>query len=370
DPLEQWVDQRGVFLIEHIEVETDWVPARTRRSRTLRLHGSWAPGSGAPRDSGDAYLIYDTPTPYLVPGRAPGSRLDVPARLIEQHPDADYVRVIESAPLSEPAWADTPLALAPGPPPRADALVAAIEECGARLPEAGAPWPRAAAADVLLRRPPVTASGRLERAATPDDTVRAVVASLLRLDGSYLAVQGPPGTGKTYVAAHTIRTLVAEHGWRVGVVAQSHRVVEHVLDGIVEAGLPAELVAKAPASEHGAGYYSESPFTELPKDGHLAFAERNALRGYVIGGTAWDFSNRKRVHAGQLDLLVIDEAGQFSLAATVAVSLAAQRLLLFGDPQQLPQVSQGVHPAPVDGSALGHIGDGHDVLPAEYGYFL
>ena len=81
-------------------------------------------------------------------------------------------------------------------------------------------------------------------------------------------------------------------------------------------------------------------------------------------------TNRNRVGVGQLDLLVIDEAGQFSLANTIATALSAKRVLFLGDPQQLPQVSQGIHPAPVDGSALGHIIGGHAVLPAEYGYFL
>ena len=52
------------------------------------------------------------------------------------------------------------------------------------------------------------------------------------------------------------------------------------------------------------------------------------------------------VPAGSLDLLVIDEAGQFSLANTLAVAQASSRLLLLGDPQQLPQVSQGSHPSP------------------------
>ncbi len=67
---------------------------------------------------------------------------------------------------------------------------------------------------------------------------------------------------------------------------------------------------------------------------------------------------------------MIDEAGQFSLAATIASSVAARNLLLLGDPQQLPQVSQGNHPEPVDESALGWVADGYNVLPAEYGYFL
>ena len=38
---------------------------------------------------------------------------------------------------------------------------------------------------------------------------------------------------------------------------------------------------------------------------------------------------------------------------TIAVAASAANLLLLGDPQQLPQVSQGTHPEPVNGSALG-----------------
>jgi uncharacterized protein len=67
---------------------------------------------------------------------------------------------------------------------------------------------------------------------------------------------------------------------------------------------------------------------------------------------------------------VIDEAGQYSLASTIAAAVAARRLLLLGDPQQLPQVSQGTHPEPVDESALGWLSAGHRVLPPEFGYFL
>ncbi|BAS07600.1 hypothetical protein AHiyo4_10220 [Arthrobacter sp. Hiyo4] len=88
-----------------------------------------------------------------------------------------------------------------------------------------------------------------------------------------------------------------------------------------------------------------------------------------MGGTAWTMTGRS-VPAGSLDLLVIDEAGQFSLANTLAVARAAKRLLLLGDPQQLPQVTQGSHPEPVDESALGWLNAGHATLPGELGYFL
>ena len=65
-----------------------------------------------------------------------------------------------------------------------------------------------------------------------------------------------------------------------------------------------------------------------------------------------------------LDLLAIDEAGQFSLGYTIAVARAARNIMLLGDPQQLGQVSAGSHPSPST-ALLRSAGcmEGHDVLP-------
>ena len=57
-------------------------------------------------------------------------------------------------------------------------------------------------------------------------------------------MHGPPGTGKTFTASQVIARLVNDHGWRIGVVAQSHAVVENLLQGVVAAGLDPTLVAK------------------------------------------------------------------------------------------------------------------------------
>jgi uncharacterized protein len=371
-PFEEWEATRGVFRVDEVAVEKDWhLEGRQRKQRRhLRLTGEWAPGSSAPRPGGDVFAIYEDQLPFLKPGRAVGSRLEVNVSFLDE-PGGDSVVFIEEAcPADVEPWSERPMALTPGPPPKADSLVAAIREYGARLVTSAPDRPADAATDILSRTPPASKSGALAAMDDPDDAVASVVASLLDLGTSYLAVQGPPGTGKTYVAARVVRELVQQHRWRIGVVAQSHRVVENVLDEVVLGGLDARLVAKAPASEAGVGYYAGSPFTELRADSHAAFAAEHRDHGYVVGGTAWDFTNLKRVDRDQLDLLVIEEAGQFSLANTIAVGVAAKRLLLLGDPQQLPQVSQGIHPAPVDGSALGHIGGGHDVLPHELGYFL
>ena len=45
-----------------------------------------------------------------------------------------------------------------------------------------------------------------------------------------------------------------------------------------------------------------------------------------------------------VDVLFIDEAGQFSLANALAVSPAAASLVMLGDPQQLDQPLKGTHP--------------------------
>ena len=194
-------------------------------------------------------------------------------------------------------------------------------------------------------------------------TVDAVHAAVRALDHSYVAVQGPPGAGKTFLASHVIARLVAE-GAKVGVGAQSHAVIENLMlaccarDGFDVSRavrLRGKSVTPAPWSE-----VSDSELVELI----------SGAGGLLFGGTAWDYVSERRVPAGSLDVLVVDEAGQFSLTNTVAAARAARSVLLLGDPQQLPQVSTGVHPYPVDVSALGWLSDGAAALDPRCGYFL
>src|SRR5690606_31241653 len=116
--------------------------------------------------------------------------------------------------------------------------------------------------------------------------------------------------------------------------AQSHSVVENMLAGIVAAGMSPERVAKAKCQS------PEPTWTAFPDAKSLATHIGTSTTGYVVGGTAWDFTNPNCIGPGSLDLLVVDEAGQFCLANTIAVATAASNLLLLGDPRQLPQVSQ------------------------------
>ena len=232
-----------------------------------------------------------------------------------------------------------------------------------------------ASADLLFRRAPRLKKGasntknaenlplEVDFSGSDLPTVDAVYAAVRSLDHSYVAVQGSPGAGKTFLASHVIARLVAE-GAKVGVVAQSHAVIENLMlaccarDGFDVSRavrLRGKSVTPAPWSE-----VSDSELVELI----------SGAGGLLFGGTVWDYVSERRVPAGSLDVLVVDEAGQFSLTNTVAAARAARSVLLLGDPQQLPQVSTGVHPYPVDVSALGWLSDGAAALDPRFGYFL
>ena len=59
-----------------------------------------------------------------------------------------------------------------------------------------------------------------------------------------------------------------------------------------------------------------------------------------------------------------------SLANVLAISQAATSVVLLGDPQQLDQPQQGVHPPGVDVSALAHLLDGRATIDHDKGMFL
>ena len=233
-----------------------------------------------------------------------------------------------------------------------------------------------ASTDLLFRRAPRLKKGALNAKNAENlprevdfsgsnlPTVDAVHAAVRALDHSYVAVQGPPGAGKTFLASHVIACLVAE-GAKVGVVAQSHAVIENLMAACcARDGFDVSRAVRL----RGKSVTPDAPWSEV-SDSELVELISGA-GGLLFGGTVWDYVSERRVPAESLDVLVVDEAGQFSLTNTVAAARAARSVLLLGDPQQLPQVSTGVHPYPVDASALGWLSDGAAALDPRFGYFL
>ena len=76
--------------------------------------------------------------------------------------------------------------------------------------------------------------------------------------------------------------------------------------------------------------------------------------------------DKNRIGSG----VIIDEAGQVSLANAVAVGTSAKNLILVGDQMQLGQPIQGSHPGETGLSCLEYLLNGHPTVPPEIGVFL
>ena len=219
-----------------------------------------------------------------------------------------------------------------------------------------------AARDLLLMKAPRIGGQELHR--DQETTVGAAVRLCEHLAGGILPIQGPPGAGKTFTGA-CMACELARQGKTVGITANSHKVIRNLIDAIVEA-----------ADENGVELQCCQKVAEVEKPQHrLSFVKKNedlfaSLGNNVAvgGGTAWLWSRPDAFET--IDVLFVDEAAQMSLANVLAVSQAANTVVLIGDPQQLDQPTQGSHPEGTDTSALDHILSGKKTIGPEQGLFL
>ena len=260
-----------------------------------------------------------------------------------------------------------PLALVPLGILGAQALRESLFRLGERVAEEGFAEgsPRRAAFDLLQRARPRSGSSGAPLVRPGEDLLSAARRLGLGLDRSVLPIQGPPGSGKTYIGARIITALLAA-GRRVGVTAQSHQVITNLLDHVASA-----------ADEEGVGFRGfQIAREEGCGDARIKVVSGSANAApaaadpniHLIAGTAWVWAREDMQDS--VDVLVVDEAGQFSLANALASAQAAKSLVLLGDPRQLDQVTQGVHPEGSSASALGHLLGGAKTIPPDRGLFL
>jgi predicted RecB family nuclease len=196
------------------------------------------------------------------------------------------------------------------------------------------------------------------------DDVHQMCSWATQLDHSYVAVQGPPGTGKTFRAAHLVHALVMD-GKRVGITAANHRSIENVLREVIKVFTEKgdlELL-------NGMRVKTKGSQPELDRFTYGKAEKAVKSEFNVVAGTSWLFSNDKMADA-PVDVLLIDEAGQFALADALASSRAAHNLILLGDPLQLSQVNLANHTGGGGLSALDHVRGNEVTLPAERGVFI
>ena len=183
-----------------------------------------------------------------------------------------------------------------------------------------------------------------------------------RLQETCLCIQGPPGTGKSYTGSRMILELL-KAGKRVGIASNSHKAINNLMHKVVD------VAAKESYAFTGCKIRAEREEEWEPTSIQQISSAVNINDTYqLIGGTAWAFANDAL--KDQLDILVIDEAGQVSLANLVAMSRSAKTIVLLGDPMQLPQPLQGSHPGESGQSALEYYLQDHATIPPEQGIFL
>ncbi len=196
----------------------------------------------------------------------------------------------------------------------------------------------------------------------PGTEISEIRAWATTLDATVVPVQGPPGTGKTFTGAHIVHALVSA-GKRVGIVAMSHHAIDNLMRAVVDRFTEeGDLDALRAVRKAQTGRLTGVSFVDDNK--RASEGDYN-----VLGGTAWFFATQAmRDHP--VDVLIVDEAGQLGLADTLAASISADSMVLLGDPQQLPQVSQAAHPNESGASALGHLLAGAATIAPEQGVFL
>lgn len=229
--------------------------------------------------------------------------------------------------------------------------------------------PFRAARDILTRALPRTTAvphgDPLQTGQADLDQTTRIAAGL---QDSCLFIQGPPGSGKTYTGAQLILSLLAA-GHRVGVAANSHKAIHNLLREVEQHAGPRGVALRGLQKHSGGGSAFASrlptPLIEatdnssaFPTDGDTA----------LMAGTAWLWC--REAMRESVDYLVIDEAGQVSLADALAMATAARNVILLGDPLQLAQVSQGSHPPGSGGSVLEHLLGSAGTVEPERGVFL
>ena len=218
-----------------------------------------------------------------------------------------------------------------------------------------------AAADLLMRRAPRVG---LEFG---DESLLDVARRLVHtIDRSILPVQGPPGAGKTFTGARMIVEAL-KAGKRVGITAMSHKVICNLLDEVSRAARE-EIFALRGIQKAKEGDGCGSREIRVTNDNADVLKALQSGEAHLAAGTAWLWSREDMIRS--VDLLFIDEAGQFSLADALAVAPAANSLVLLGDPKQLDRPQQGSHPPGADVSALSHLLGEHATMPPERGLFL
>lgn len=225
--------------------------------------------------------------------------------------------------------------------------------------------PYKSARELLLRAPMEIGDEPFQ--ADGEGTLDAALRVARGMKGGVLPIQGPPGTGKSFTGARMICELVRQ-GKKVGITANSHKVIRNLVDKVIEAAPKMGVDLTCLQKPEQGNKEADGPNLIFAKNNDDVLGKLASSEAQVAGATHFFWAREDAFEA--VDVLVVDEAGQMSLANVLAVSQAAQTVIMLGDPQQLEQPTQGTHPDGTGVSALDHLLAGRQTIEPSQGLFL
>ena len=200
------------------------------------------------------------------------------------------------------------------------------------------------------------------------------------LDNSYLYFQGPPGVGKTHTAAHIIIELIKKSK-KIGITANSHKVIFNILDKIEELSLTEKNDFSFKGYHKGSSSDPEKKYENGKFIKHISGSKKISGKSFdkmdlefesmdadLFSGTAWCFS--RPACDEKLDYIFVDEAGQLTTADILAISLSAKNVVIIGDQMQLSSPISAVHPGESGKSLPEFLLKDKDTISSNKGIFI